>query len=165
MPDSFSTGIAERIDVYKSPQPSAFGVGYALVDIVPRRMKNEGWLAEAGTSVGSFYTVQETASFGLKYQFFDIFASQSWNSTAGHTEHSAAYQQGYYLNSGFRFGSNWNLRLLGNFVNAHSERPRREGQSEADILPAFKTNSALTTLTLNNRYANAGIRNKPARTE
>jgi iron complex outermembrane receptor protein len=155
MPDSFPIDIAESINVYKSPQPSAFGVGYALVDIVPRYMKKEGWEMEGGLSLGSFLTLGENVSFGYKHQAFDIFAAQSWTSTAGHTEHSAAYQQSYYFNSGWTFNANWNLRLLGNFVNARSERPRREGQSAEDILPSFLTNSALTTVTANNNYDKA----------
>jgi iron complex outermembrane receptor protein len=155
MPDSFSLGIADSIDVYKSPQPSAFGVGYALVDVIPRYMKNEGWEADLGLSLGSFLTFAENASGAYKKNAFDVFAAQSWTSSKGHTEHSAAYQQSYYLNTGWAFNKNWNLRLLGNYVNARSERPRREGQSPSDILPSFKTNSFLSTLTANNNYDKA----------
>jgi iron complex outermembrane receptor protein len=155
MPDSFSLSIADRVDVYKSPQPSAFGVGYALVDVLPRYMRGEGWEAEAGASLGSFLTAGESASFGCKRDAFDIFAAQCWSSTAGHTEHSAAYQQSYYLNGGVTFNDNLNLRALANYVNARSERPRREGQNPADILPSFKTDSFIGTLTANNSYSRA----------
>jgi iron complex outermembrane receptor protein len=155
MPDSFSLGIADRVEVYKSPQPSAFGAGYALVDLIPRHMREEGWAAETGASLGSFLALAETASLGFKRKAFDIFAAQGWTSSAGHTEHSAAYQQSYYLNSGFAFNPSWSLRLLGNYVDARSERPRREGQSPAEILPSFRTGSILGTLTLNNLFDRA----------
>lgn len=150
MPDSFSLGIASRIDVYKSPQPSAFGAGYALVDVIPRYQDKQGWSAETGAFLGSFLTWGETAAFGYRKRAFDIFAAQGWASTEGHREHSAAYQQNYYLNTGWWINPYWDIRLLGNFVNAQSERPRREGQNPADILPSFKTDSFLGTLTVNN---------------
>jgi iron complex outermembrane receptor protein len=155
MPDSFALGIASRIDVYKSPQPSAFGVGYALVDMIPRHQEEQGWQAETGLTLGSFATVAETAAFGFKKRAFDIFAAQGWSSTAGHTEHSAAYQQSYYLNSGYWINAYWNLRLLCNFVNARSERPRSDGQNPGDILPSFKTDSFLGTFTANNTFDKA----------
>jgi iron complex outermembrane receptor protein len=156
MPDSFSPGIAESITVYKSPQPSAFGAGYALVDVAPRFMKDQGWEAETGASLGSFLAAAETASFGFKRGAFDVYAAQSWTSTEGHREHSAAYQQSYYLNSGWAFNANWNLRALANYVNARSERPRRLDQNPLEVLPSFYTSSFLGTLTVNNDYPRAG---------
>lgn len=129
MPDSFPLDIAENITVYKSPQPSAFGAGYALVDVVPRYMKQEGWEGELGLSLGSFLFFGEHASFGFKKKAFDIFAAQSLSSTEGHTGHSAAYRRSYYLNTGWTFNENWNARLLGNYANARSERPRGKGKT------------------------------------
>ncbi|MDR2494165.1 MAG: TonB-dependent receptor plug domain-containing protein [Spirochaetaceae bacterium] len=155
MPDAFSLDIAERVDVYKSPQITAFGVGYALVDMIPRRMKTEGWEVEAGLSLGSYLTFAENLSFGFKKKAFDIFAAQSWTSTEGHEEHAKAYRQSYYLNTGWTFTPNWDIRLLGNFVNARSERPRKEGQDAAEILPSFRTDSGIATLTVNNTFDKA----------
>jgi iron complex outermembrane receptor protein len=155
MPDSFSLGIASRIDVYKSPQPSAFGAGYALVDVIPRYQDEQGWSAETGAFLGSFLTWGETVAFGYRKRAFDVFAAQGWASTEGHREHSAAYQQNYYLNTGWWINPYWDIRLLGNFVNAQSERPRREGQNPADTLPTFKTDSFLGTLTVNNTFDKA----------
>jgi len=158
MPDAFSLGIADSINIYKAPQPSAFGAGYALVDVQPRFMKNEGWEADAGVSPGSFLTVSELASFGYKKSFtghaFDAFAAQSWQSTKGHTEHSAAYQQSYYFNGGWSYNA-WNVRYLVNYVDSKSERPLQEGQSETAILPSFVTRSLLNTLTANHKYSKA----------
>lgn len=127
MPDSFSLDIAENITVYKSPQPSAFGAGYALVDIVPRYMKQEGWEGELGLSLGSFLFFGEHASFGFKKKAFDIFAGQSLSSTEGHTEHSAAYRRSYYLNTGWTFNENWNVRPPGELCHRPFRAPPGRG--------------------------------------
>jgi iron complex outermembrane receptor protein len=155
MPDSFSPGIADSITVYKSPQPSAFGAGYALVDVSPRYMRNEGQEVDLGSSFGSFFTLAENASFGYKKKAFDIFAAQEWISTAGHTDHSEAYRQNYYLNTGWTFSPAWNLRLLGNYINAFSERPPKDGDNRDVLVPSFRTDSLLGTLTLANVYDKA----------
>jgi iron complex outermembrane receptor protein len=97
----------------------------------------------------------ENASGGIRKGRFDIFAAQGWASTAGHTEHSAAYQQSYYLNGGFWINPNWELRLLANYVNARSERPRSEDDAPAKVLPSFKTDSFLSTFTANNAFDKA----------
>jgi iron complex outermembrane receptor protein len=155
MVDSIPVFSADSIEIYKYPQPSSFGAGYANINVSPRYMAEQGWEAEAGFSGGSFLTVGEDASFGLRKGRFDIFAAQSLVSTQGHVVHSGAYQQSYYLNLGLWINAYWNLRLLGNFVDAETLQPPRTAQSKSDILSTYKTGTFFSTATLNNEYDNA----------
>jgi iron complex outermembrane receptor protein len=141
--------------VYKYPQPANFGAGYAQVNISPRYMAEQGMEAEAGFSGGSFLTFAENAAFGWRRQRFDIYAAQSWVSTEGHVDHSGSRQQNYYLNTGLWISAYWDIRLLFNFVDAETERAPRAGQSGDDILSSFKTDTAFSTLTLNNQFDKA----------
>jgi iron complex outermembrane receptor protein len=155
MADGFPVFAAGSVEVYKSPQPSNFSTGYSLVNVTPKYMAEQGWEAGAGFSYGSYQTIGENASFGIRKKRFDIFAAQSWVSTNGHVVHSAAHQQSYYLNAGLWINAYWNLRLLGNYVDAKTEKPPYTGQGKNDILPWYTTNTVFTTATLNNEFDNA----------
>jgi iron complex outermembrane receptor protein len=155
MADSIPVFAASSVEIFKSPQPSSFGAGYAAVNVTPRYQEEQGWSVETGFSGGSFLTLGENAAFGLRRGPFDVYAAQSWVSTEGHVVHSAAYQQSYYLNLGFWINAYWNLRLLGNFVDAETGEPPKTGQSKDDILSTFKTDTIFATATANNEYDNA----------
>jgi iron complex outermembrane receptor protein len=155
MADSIPVLAASGLEVFKSPQPSSFGAGYAALNVVPRYQEEQGWQAEAGVTGGSFRTVAQNAAGGLRKGPFDIFAAQSWVSTDGHVVHSAAYQQSYYFNAGYWLNAYWNLRLLGNFVDAETMQPPRTGQKKSEVLSTFKTDTVFTTFTVNNEYDNA----------
>jgi iron complex outermembrane receptor protein len=152
MADSIPVFTAGSVEVYKYPQPSRFGAGYALVNVVPKYMTREGQEYRMGFSGGMFGTIAENASVGYKKDNFDVYAAQSWISTGGHTDHSSASQQNYYLNFGLAAGENWNVRLLGNYVNAQTSQPRQKGQSPGDILQRYDTNTIFATATVNNDY-------------
>ena len=155
MADGIPLNAIDHIEVYKSPQPAEFGSGYALVNVQPRSMEGEGWTAEGGFSGGSYFTFLENAAFGLRKGHFDIFAAQSWTSSNGHVVHSGAYQQSYYLNAGILLNPYWELRLLGNYVDAQTEQAPYTGQSRNDILSEYQTNGFFSTATLTNEYPNA----------
>lgn len=155
MADGIPVFAADRVEIFKSPQPSSFGTGYAAVNVVPKYQDEQGWSAETGFSGGGFFTLGENAAAGWRKGPFDLYAAQSWVSTEGHVVHSASYQQNYYLNTGFWINAYWDLRLLGNFVDAETQEPPRTGQSRDDILSTFKTDTFFTTVTANNQYDRA----------
>ncbi|GHU84132.1 TonB-dependent receptor [Spirochaetia bacterium] len=155
MADGFPVFAADSVEVYKSPQPSSFAAGYGLVNVTPKYMSEQGWEARTGFSYGSYQTIGENASFGIRKGRFDVFAAQSWVSSNGHVVHSEAYQQSYYLNAGVWINAYWNFRLLANFVDAETQKPPYIGQSKDDILPFYTTDTLFTTATLNNEYDTA----------
>ena len=155
MADSIPVFAARSVEVFKSPQPSSFGAGYAALNVVPRYQDEQGWSAEAGLSGASFNTVGQNASAGIRKGPFDVFAAQSWVSTDGHVVHSAAYQQSYYVNAGLWLNANWDLRLLANYVDAETMQPPKAGQKKSEVLSTFRTDTIFTTFTANNEYDNA----------
>ncbi|MDR1902157.1 MAG: TonB-dependent receptor plug domain-containing protein [Treponema sp.] len=155
MADSISVFTVGSIEVFKSPTPSSFGAGYAVVNVVPKYQRKQGWSAEGGFSGGSFYTFGENTAFGFKKGPFDIYGGQSFVSTEGHVVHSGAYQQSYYLNTGYWINAYWDLRAIFNVTDSETLQAPAIGQSRDDILSTYKTDTFFITLTLNNEYDNA----------
>jgi outer membrane cobalamin receptor len=159
--DSIALATVGGMEVYKSPQPSQFGSGYALINVLPKYMKEEGQELAFDFSGGSYATWDQSLSGGIKRGPYDIYLSQSWESTDGHRDHSAAEQQNYYANAGFQINDQWNVRLLANYVKSQTEAPMPEPEPTASngvswpMAERFDTETTLTTLTLNNQFDQA----------
>jgi iron complex outermembrane receptor protein len=153
--DSIPVFAADSLSVFKSPQPASFGAGYAQVNVEPKYQAVQGWEGQAGLSGGSYNTWAENAAFGIRRGRFDAYAAQSFVTTRGHVVHSASRQQSYYLNLGLWVNAYWDIRLLGNYVDAQTEQAPKTGEDKDNILSTFATNTIFGTLTLNNEYDRA----------
>lgn len=162
------------IEVYKSPQPSQFGSGYASVNVLPKYLTKEGHEVVLNFSGGSYYTFNESLSGGIKKGPFDIYMCQSFVDTDGHRhsqnwaeadgrrDQDGAQQQNYYANMGYQFNKEWNIRFLANYVRSKTEAPMPDtipstiyGVSNGVSWPMaerFDTETFLATLTLNHQY-------------
>lgn len=142
------------MEVYKSPQPSRFGSGYGMVNFIPKYMTEDGYEFRVGFEGGSFGTFAENVGIGAKKDAVDIYAAQSWISTVGHEEHTAAHQASYYGNLGISLFDNWNVRLLANKVVAQTQSPTNpyDGNKYWQSTKNFDTNTTFATLSLNNDY-------------
>jgi len=160
--DGIAISTIGGIEVYKSPQPSQFGSGYASVNILPKYLTQEGQELVLSAGGGSYATVNESVSGGIKKGPYDFYVSQSWTSTDGHRDHSRAQQQNYYVNLGYQFSKEWNVRLLANYVNGQTVAPRLDVTPTATngvVWPAaerFDTETTFTTLTVNHQYEHVG---------
>lgn len=156
--DGIAVSTIGGMEVYKSPQPSQFGNGYALVSVMPKYIKEEGQELNLDFSGGSYGTFSQALSGGLKSGSFDFYLSESSAVTDGHRDNSNAEQLNYYANTGYRINDAWNVRLLVNSVNSETEAPM------PDTLPTstngvswpgaerYDTQTLLSTLTLNHQY-------------
>jgi iron complex outermembrane receptor protein len=159
--DGIAISTIGGIEIYKSPQPSQFGSGYALVNVLPKYLTKEGQEIVLNFSGGSYYTFDESLSGGIKKGPFDIYVSQSWVDTDGNRPHSAAQQQNYYANVGYQFNKEWNLRFLVNYVKSKTEAPMPDTKPTAingvsfPMAERFDTETFFTTLTLNHQYDQA----------
>lgn len=146
------------IELFKSPQPSEFGSGYAAINVLPKYMTKDGQEIVHTFSGGSYATFNESLSGGIKQGPYDLYVSQSWVSTDGHVDHSRAQQQNYYANAGYQINSMWNIRFLANYVKGQTLAP------SPNITPTstngvswpgaerYDTETMLTSLTLNHKH-------------
>jgi outer membrane receptor protein involved in Fe transport len=171
--DSIAISTIGGIEVYKSPQLSQFGSGYASVNILPKYLTKEEQEVVLNFSGGSYFTFNESLSSGIKKGPFDIYVSQSFADTDGHRDsqhwaeaegrrdHSGAQQQNYYANIGYQINKEWNVRLLANYVRSKTEAPMPDTKPTATNgvswpgAERYDTETFLTTMTFNHQYEHA----------
>jgi len=159
--DSMAVQTMDSVEIFKSPQPSQFGNGYASVNVLPRYMKNEGWEGDVDFSGGSHGTISEGLSSGIKKGPFDLYLSQSLNTTAGHRDHSRSRQENYYGNTGYQLNDNWAFRVLLNSVVSSTKAPMPDETPTATNgvswpqAERFDTTTQLGTFTINHDYDKA----------
>lgn len=160
--DSMALPTIGSIEIFKSPQPSEFGSGYALINVVPKYMKQDGREVLIDLSGGSFSAFAQSLSGGIKKGAYDLYASQSWTSTDGHVDYSRSQQQSYYANAGYQLSDKWAIRFLANYVVGQTSAPPPNPKPAATnavswpVAERFDTSAFFSTLTLNNNYDNAG---------
>lgn len=156
--DGIAVSTIGGIEIFKSPQPSQFGSGYALVNVLPKYLKEEGQEAVLDFSGGSYATFNQSLSGGVKKGAFDGYLSQSWASTDGHRDHSRAQQENYYANVGYQINKEWSVRFLANYVNSQTLAPMPNTPPTPSngvswpMAERYDTETFLTTLTLNHQY-------------
>jgi iron complex outermembrane receptor protein len=166
MADGIAVGTIAGMEIYQSPQPVRFGSGYSLVNIEPKKMLSDGQMANIRLSGGSYSTFSESMGAGYKKEALDIYVAQDWTSSQGHRAHSRGQQESYYFNLGVAFNQHWNVRFLGNHVEAQTLAPMPNEKPDASKgiswpqAERFDTKTTFSTLTLNNRYhrAEGGIK-------
>ena len=121
--DEIAVSTIGGVEVYKSPQPSQFGSGYASVNILPKYLTKEGQEVVLNSSGGSYATADQSLAGGIKRGPYDVYVSQSWTSTDGHVDHSRAQQQNYYANLGYQINGQWNVRFLADYVSSQTVAP------------------------------------------
>ena len=153
--DGISIYALGGMEIYKSPQPSRFGSGYGMINFVPKYATREGYEVNADSRGGSHGTVAENFSLGYKKGNFDIYTAQTWLSSEGHVERSAGRQAGYYANIGVQASEHWNIRFMGNYVQARTEAPDNPLTGARSYPFRFDTKTGLMTLTFANKFDNA----------
>jgi iron complex outermembrane receptor protein len=143
------------MEIYKYPQPSRFGSGYGMINFIPKYMTEEGTEVKIGAEAGSYGTIAEHISAGMKKGRFDVYAAQSHIRTDGHAAHSSADQTSFYLNTGIQLNNNWSVRLMTNYVDAKTYAPDNPLTGARAAPLRFDTETTLATLSLNNEYENA----------
>ncbi len=160
--DGIAVSTIGGMEVYKSPQPSQFGSGYAMINILPKYMKTDGQEATIDVRGGSYGTIDESVSAGFRKGAFDIYASQNWQDTDGHRPNSAASQDNLYANAGYRINKEWNVRFLINQVQSKTHAPMPDTVPTATNgvswpgAERYDTETLFATLTVNHTYENFG---------
>lgn len=161
MADGIAVGTIAGMEIYKSPQPVRFGSGYSLVNVEPKKMSTEGQVANIGLNGGVYSTFAESIGAGYKKGALDIYVAQDWTSSQGNRAHSRGQQESYYLNLGYALGQNWDIRLLGNYVESQTlapgptEKPDTDNGISWPMAERYDTGTTFSTLSLNNRYSKA----------
>ena len=145
---------AERIDVYKGPQPVLFGnMSFATVDVVPRRRAEEGFDGRLSAAGGSF----GTTAFALRHEGRAGRAGlrRSPAAPATATAIARAPTAGPARSSralGYELGGGWSLASTLDIASGRASDPGVEGAAPLPVRPRFESDDAMGIVTLARRH-------------
>lgn len=142
---------AGQIEVIKGVQPTEQGSGFGGVNIVPKRMAEDGFQTKVGSSYGSFNTFTETVEHGGKEGALDYYLGQGYRHSDGHRAKSYGSLNDVYGNIGYELNKNWQVRAfaLGTDNKAADPGPDVNPNPRNEI---YRTTNSLGTLTLSNAF-------------
>lgn len=150
--DSYQSMIAERVEVVRGAASVLYGSNAmgGVINIITRKMKQDGIRTDIQVGAGSYGTVQTEASSRLKKDRFNAAVSLSYNRTDGHRDDMGFEQYGGYVKLGYDFSDKWKLHGDVNVTHFNASNP---GEISA---PIFDNDSHITrgmaSLMLENNY-------------
>lgn len=151
--DAYQSLMTERVEVLRGPASVLYGSNAmgGVVNIVTRRMHEEGVKTNVNLGYGSFNTLQSEVTNRIKKGKFSSLISGSYNRTDGHRKDMGFEQYGGYAKLGYEVTRNWNLRGDVNVTHFNASQP---GNISSPILDADQSiTRGMTSLALENHYA------------
>lgn len=154
--DTIAIDTAERIDVYKSPQPVLFGnMAFGAVDLTPKRHTEEGFNTRASTQYGSYETMVHKLEHGGKIKRFDYLISAVHRSSDGHRTNADGEAEALYANLGYTLSPHWDLSLRVTHTEAHATDPRATNAPAIPRSEVYHTDTEMYALTLSHKHDRA----------
>jgi iron complex outermembrane receptor protein len=114
---------AGSIEVIKGVQPSQMVSGFGGVNIVPKQMRDDGFLTKASAAYGSFGTVVETMEHGGKKEAFDYYLGQAYRYSDGDRNKADGQLTDQYMRMGYQAYENWNVSAFGMHTDNYARDP------------------------------------------
>lgn len=150
--DACQTLLAERVEVLRGPASVLYGSNAmgGVVNIVTRRMEEEGARTDVNLGYGSFNTLQSELTNRIREGRFTSVVSGSYNRTDGHRADMGFEQYGGYAKAGYAFSPRWSLRADVNLTHFNASQPGSltERMYDADQ----RITRGMTSLAVENRY-------------
>ncbi len=142
---------AGSIEVIKGVQPTEQGSGFGGVNIVPKRMTEDGHKTKVGTSYGSFNTFTETIEHGGKDGALDYYLGQGFRRSDGHRDKSDGSLKDVFGSVGYQLSQKWEFKVfgLGSDNYAADPGPKNNPNLREEL---YKTTNSLGTMTLANKF-------------
>lgn len=151
--DMVSIDIAERIDVYKSPQPVLFGnMAFGAVNIVPKVMEDEGRSTRVLGSAGKHETYTGLTEHGFGAGGFSGWVTLTHRQSDGHRDNADGEVNNFYGNFAYTINDNWETSLLVNHQNGLASDPRSVDAAPIPIVERYETESTFFVGTLSHEY-------------
>ncbi len=151
--DTLPIDIADRIDVYRSAQPVAYGnMSFGAIDIAPKRLLEPGVHARGIAQYGSHRTLIFRAAHGLKQDAFDYFVNASYRESQGHRSDSGGIVKDAFGRAGYEISKNWYASFLFDHTDGDVENPQKVGVSMPPRTETYRTDNELYMLSVSHAY-------------
>lgn len=150
--DAYQSLMTERIEVLRGPASVLYGSNAmgGVINIVTRRLHEEGVKTNVNLGYGSFNTLQSEVTNRIRKGGFSSIISGSYNRTDGHRSHMGFEQYGGYAKLGYEFSPRWNIRGDVNVTHFNASQP---GSVSNPMLDADQNiTRGMTSLAIENRY-------------
>lgn len=123
--DAYQSLMAERVEVLHGPASVLYGSNAmgGVVNIVTRKMREDGVRTHANIGYGSYNTLQTEATNRIRTGRFTSILSGSYNRTDGHRTDMGFEQYGGYAKLGYEFSQAWNVRADVNVTHFNASQP------------------------------------------
>lgn len=147
--DTMSIDLADRIDVYKGPQPVMTGnMSFGAINFVPRSQHAIGVSHRLRAGYGSFDTASARYERGSRSERYDTFVSASYRRSDGDRTNSEGEVSALYARAGVVLGEHWTLSGMMDLSDGWALDPGVEGATWPEDAPRFDNQDTMTIATL-----------------
>ncbi len=150
--DAYQSLMADRVEVLRGPASVLYGSNAmgGVVNIVTRKMEEEGIKTNINTGYGSYNTLQTEVTNRIHKGKFSSIVSGSYNRTDGHRDNMNFEQYGGYAKLGYEISKAWNINIDANITHFNASNP---GEIYNPLLDANqRITRGMTSLILENHY-------------
>lgn len=150
--DAYQSFLAERVEVLRGPASVLYGSNAmgGVVNIVTRKMLDEGVKTHVAAGYGSYNTLQTEATNRVRKGRFTSVVSGSYNRTDGHRDGLEFEQYGGYAKLGYELADAWDVWGDANITHFNASNP---GSTAIPLLDAYqRITRGMASLALENHY-------------
>lgn len=152
--DAYQTMMTERVEVLRGPASVLYGSNAmgGVINIVTRRMQEDGVNTNVNMGYGSYNTLQTEFSNRVKKGKFSSILTGSYNRTDGHRADMRFEQYGGYAKVAYDFSSFWKIWGDANIIHFNASNP---GTVSAPYIDNdSRITRGMTSFALENHYEN-----------
>lgn len=150
--DAYQSLMAERVEVLRGPASVLYGSNAmaGVVNIVTRKMREDGVKTNANIGYGSYNTLQTELTNRIRKGRFTSIVSGSYNRTDGHRTDMGFEQYGGYAKVGYDLSEAWDVWGDANITHFNASNP---GSISTPLLDADQhITRGMTSFALENHY-------------
>lgn len=123
--DAYQSFLAEKVEVLRGPGSVLYGSNAmgGVVNIVTRRMENDGSRTNVRVAAGSYGTLTSEATNMTRLGRLSSVASASCNRTDGHRANTGFEQSSGYLKTDYRIDNHWTATADLNLTHFRASNP------------------------------------------
>lgn len=150
--DAYQTMMTERVEVLRGPASVLYGSNAmgGVINIVTRRMQEEGVKTDLQVGYGSYNTLQTEVSNRVKHGRFTSISTASYNRSDGHRPDMDFEQYGGYVKLGYDLNERWKVWADLNVTHFNASNP---GTTTAPYIDNdSRITRGMTSAALENHY-------------